>query len=670
MAAKQKRKETHAPSAAGELKPRQKKPAQQLSTGNNLVRNLSIILFALSFILYYNSLSSGWALDDYGVIKEIPFVQQGFSGIDEILATGYRTGLTTADNDLYRPLSKVAFAIEWWISPDSPGIHHFFNVLLFSLSVVLLFRMLRLYISNSMLIPFLASALFALHPLHTEVVANIKGRDDILCFLFFTLAAIQFHRFIATNRNKHLYYGAIMFFLSFLSKESAITFAAVIPLMVWFFVPDFDRRKFFSIGGSLAIVTIVFLGIRAIVLNGVSGGIPVVDNYIAGIESPLTQRTTAIFIGGIYLIKMIFPYELVCDQSLNELPVTGAGDWQFLLSFAAFLGIGVFALLRLRQKHILSFSILYFLITFSLVSNVIMLIGTNYGERLLYAPSLGICIAIAWIAQNYIQREESVTSDVSSFFKRNSKAMILLAVFAVPYSGLTIIRNYEWENNDTLYATDKLKAPESAKLRFYYANEITQSNRLDLYKKGSSERLKIVDSALIDFRKAMEIYPGYGLAAQKLGEMYFEKGMNDSADFWYKHAIKVNPAQAMIRNNYGRFLFSTSRMEEADFQFTMALKLNPGYADALNNKAGSLGMKAGAYVVLAQKYPVGAATWSERARTLFNQSLEYSLKAIAYSPDYIQAYETTALTYTNLGDQVNAAKYRNLANEARKRNGK
>jgi hypothetical protein len=74
--------------------------------------------------------------------------------------------------------------------------------------------------------------------------------------------------------------------------------------------------------------------------------------------------------------------------------------------------------------------------------------------------------------------------------------------------------------------------------------------------------------------------------------------------------------------------------------------------------------------VLAQKYPIGAATWSERARTLFNQSLEYSLKAIAYSPDYIQAYETTALTYANLGDQVNAAKYRNLANEARKRNGK
>lgn len=670
MAAKKVRKEKHSSPVNGEPKVRQKKTGIPTEPGKKLIRNLNFILFALAFALYFNSLSSGWALDDYGVIKEIPFVQQGFAGIDDILTTGYRTGLIIADNDLYRPLSKVTFAIEWWLSPDSPGLHHFFNVLLYALSVVLLFRMLRLYIKDSVLIPFIASALFALHPLHTEVVANIKGRDDILCFLFFTVAAIQFHRFIVTNRNKHLAAGAIFFFLSFLSKESAITFAAVIPLMIWFFIPDADNQRQFKTGGALLAVTLLFLAIRALVLSGPGGGVPVIDNYIAGIDSALTQRTTAIFIGGIYLIKLIVPYELVCDQSMNELNIAGPGDWGFLISFAAFAAMGIFALMKLRQRHVLSFSILYFLITFSLVSNVLMLIGTNYGERLLYAPSLGVCLAIAWLTRKFIQHEEQSSADFSSFIRRNSKSMVLLALFALPYSGLTIVRNAEWSNNDVLYSTDKRKAPLSAKLRFYYANEITQSDRLDRFKKGSTERLKIVDTALIDFRKAVEIYPGYGLAAQKLGEMYFEKGMNDSADFWYKHAIKTNPGQAMIRNNYGRFLFTTGRMDEADFQFTMALRLNPGYADALNNKAGSLGMKAGAYVVLAQKYPAGAAVWNQRAITLFNQSLEHSLKAIAYSPDYIQAYETTALTYTNLGDQANAAKYRNLANQARKRNGK
>lgn len=670
MAAKKVRKENHSSPASGEPKARQKKTGISSDPGKKLIRNLNFILFALAFALYFNSLSSGWALDDYGVIKEIPFVQQGFAGIDDILTTGYRTGLIIADNDLYRPLSKVTFAIEWWLSPNSPGLHHFFNVALYALSVVLLSRMLRLYITDSVLIPFIASALFALHPLHTEVVANIKGRDDILCFLFFTVAAIQFHRFIVANRNKHLAAGAIFFFLSFLSKESAITFAAVIPLMIWFFYPEAEKERQLKTGGALIAVTLLFLAIRAIVLNGPGGGVPVIDNFIAGIDSPVTQRTTAIFIGGIYLIKLLIPYQLVCDQSMNELTVAEPGDWRFLLSLAAFVAMGIFALMKLRQRHILSFSILYFLITFSLVSNVLMLIGTNYGERLLYAPSLGVCLAIAWLTRKFIQREEQSSADAGSFFLRNNKAMILLGVFAIPYSGLTIVRNAEWSNNDVLYSTDKRKAPLSAKLRFYYANEITQSDRLDRFKKGSTERLKIVDTALIDFRKAVEIYPGYGLAAQKLGEMYFEKGMNDSADFWYKHAIKTNPGQAMIRNNYGRFLFTTGRMDEADFQFTMALRLNPGYADALNNKAGSLGMKAGTYVVLAQKYPAGAAVWNQRAITLFNQSLEHSLKAIAYSPDYIQAYETTALTYTNLGDQANAAKYRNLANQARKRNGK
>lgn len=670
MAAKKNRKENHAPQPASDSKLRQKKIAIAVEPGKNLIRNLNIVLFALSFVLYFNSLSNGWALDDYGVIKEIPFVQQGFSGIDEIMATGYRTGLTIADNDLYRPLSKVAFAIEWWASPDSPGLHHFVNVILFGLSVVLLFRMLRMYMSSSLLIPFLASALFALHPLHTEVVANIKGRDDIFCFLFFTLAAIRYHKFMSAPTWKHLIIGSVWFFLSFLSKESAITFVAVIPLMLWFFHPSFSLQPVFKVGGSLVAVTVLFLLIRTAVLDGVSGGTPVVDNYIAGIDSPITQRATAIFIAGIYLVKLFIPYQLVCDQSMNELPVVGAGDWRFLLSLAAFLALAAFAIFRLRQRHVISFGILYFLITFSLVSNVVILIGTNYGERLLYAPSLGLCIALAWLITNFIQREEGSASMLSNFFKANRKAILTVGVIAVPFAGITINRNAEWKDNDTLYLTDKTKAPESAKLRFYYANEITQSVRIDIYRKGSPERLNIINNALPDFRKAVEIYPGYGLAAQKLGEMYFEKGMNDSADYWYKHAIRVNPGQAMIRNNYGRFLFSTGRMDEADYQFTMALRLNPGYADALNNKAGSLGMKAGSYVVLAQKYPAGAAVWNQRAITLFNQSLEYSLKAIAYSPDYIQAYETTALTYTNLGDQANANKYRNLANEARKRNGK
>lgn len=670
MAAKKNRTDKGATSTSGEPKAKQKKNTGGFDPGKKLIRNLSIVLFALSFVLYFNSLSSSWALDDYGVIKEIPFVQQGFAGIDDILTTGYRTGLTTADNDLYRPLSKVAFAIEWWISPDSPGLHHFFNVILFGLSVILLFRMLRMYMSTSLLIPFLASALFALHPLHTEVVANIKGRDDILCFLFFTLAAIRYHQFTSTQSAKHLIIGSVWFFLSFLSKESAITFAAAIPLMLWFFHPSFELKSIAKVGGTLLGVTLLFLIIRMTVLDGASGGVPVVDNYIAGIDSPVTQRTTAIYIAGIYLIKLFVPYQLVCDQSMNELPVVGAGDWRFLLSLAVFLALTVFAIMRLRQRHVLSFSILYFLITFSLVSNVVILIGTNYGERLLYAPSLGLCIALAWLIAAFIQKEEGAASILSSFFKANRKAVITVAVIAIPFAGITINRNAEWSDNDTLYATDKAKAPESAKLRFYYANEITQSTRLDIYQRGSKERLQIVNEALPDFRKAVEIYPAYGLAIQKLGEMYFEKGMNDSADYWYRQAIKVNPGQAMIRNNYGRFLFNAGKMDDADFQFTMALRLNPGYADALNNKAGSLGMKASAYVMLSQKYPAASDKFNKRAFDLFNQSLEYSLKAIAYSPDYIQAYETTALTYTNLGDQANANKYRSLANEARKRNGK
>ena len=98
-----------------------------------------------------NTLRHDYAFDDYGVILENDYTKSGISGLGTILSTGYRTSATSADTRLYRPLSKVMFALEWSISPHSPGLNHFVNVSLYALTVVLLFNALRLYISNSVL---------------------------------------------------------------------------------------------------------------------------------------------------------------------------------------------------------------------------------------------------------------------------------------------------------------------------------------------------------------------------------------------------------------------------------------------------------------------------------------------------------------------------------------
>lgn len=665
-----------------------------------LVRRLNLILIILAVGVYCNTLFNEYALDDYGLILENEQTKEGTSAVFKILGSSYRQGTVAGDNTLYRPLSKVMFAIEWSLSPGSPGLGHFMNISLFALSVVLLFRMLRRYMKENIIVPFVAAALFAVHPIHTEVVANIKGRDDILCFLFFVVTALYVHRYMILQKTKDLIFSGVAFFLCMLSKESAITFVAVIPLMIYFFIPEgrtaaqnknlidnppfgmddkFRRRAelqyklrwfsgspqrevYFALGG----VAVLFLIIRFFVLAG--GGIspvPYIDNYIVGIDGFVGQRATAITIAGLYLVKLVVPFGLVCDASVAQMPEYGLGSWQFLLSLAVFLGAGIFALMKFRSKHPVSFGILYFLITFSIVSNIPFLLGTNYGERLLYAPSLGICIIAAWLLHRLLFSEENATGSVGEFFRSQQKVVAVLGVIVVAYSVVAIMRNPVWKNNETLYGTDMQISEKSCKLHYFYGNHMTQKDSLTLLVKGSDEWNRRVDTGIVELRNSIALCPGYSDAIQKLADVYLEKQQYDSAEYYYRMAIRVNPTSSIARNNFGSMLFERKRYAEAQFQFERAIQFNGMYAEAYNNLAGCIGTQGGEFVNKGNLYPWRKEEFYQKAMEYYQKSVNYSLLAISADPNFIKGYETTAMTYQNMGNQVEAKKYSDAAQQLR-----
>lgn len=650
------------PSAAPKKKPQAAGIKPQLKE-STLIKRLNLILILLAFGVYCNSLVNEYALDDYGLILENSQTKQGTSALGQILSSAYRTGTTNGDNTLYRPLSKMMFAVEWQLGSGGPALGHFMNVALFALTVVLLFRMLRRYLGGSITVPFITAVLFAVHPIHTEVVANIKGRDDILCFLFFVCSAIYVHRFVIAKKTKDLVFAAATFFLCTLSKESAITFVAVFPLLLYFFTTA-DRSTFIKVVGTTGGVAVVFLLIRAGVLHG--GGpssVPVVDNYIAGIDGFFAQRATAITIAGIYLLKLFVPYGLVSDASTPQMPPYGFGDWQFLLSLAVFIAMIVFAVRTFKQKHPVSFGILFFFITFSMVSNIPFLIGTNYAERLLYTPSLGIFMAVAWALHRFLGAAEEQTEQPGAYFSSQKKAIAVLAVAALAYSGITILRNPAWKDNLTLYTTDCAISPNSCKLHYFYANHLTITDTLAQYPENSPEWTHRVDTAIVEFRKSLELNPSYAEPMQRLGDMYFFKKQIDSAEYYYRRAIWRLPMLATIRNNFGTMLFKLGRYEEAQYQFETATRFSASYATPWNNLAGCYGTKASQYVMKMQTDPANAEAHKQKAIELFQKSLNASLTAINADPAFINAYETTAQTYNNLGDQVNAQKYTALAQQ-------
>lgn len=651
------------------------KPRKKSSAGrkmNKLKLGLALIVGALGFLLYANSISNGYALDDYGLIPENTITRKGFDGVKEIFQTSYRSGRFTLDFSLYRPLSKATFAIEWGFSPNNPEFSHFVNVVLFALTGVLLFYMLSLYISNSLLIPFITSVLFMAHPIHTEAVANIKGRDEILCFLFFIISAIYIYHYARSGKLLHIIIAAASFFLAFLSKESAITFIAVVPLLFYFFT-DFEKQKYIFPVAMMAVVAVIFLMIRSKVLGPGSDGPPaMIDNYMATMSDMVSKKATAIFIMGVYLKLLFFPHPLICDGSFDHFPKVVLTDWQFIVSFLAYALLAVYAVRRFKQKDIIAFGIIYFFVTASIVSNVLITIGTNYGERLMYSPSLGFCIAFAALLTRVFKVNEQESGltfpDTSAFLKNFTKPLAATAVIFVLFGFKTFTRNTAWADNGTLYTTDLQYAPNSARIHFYLGNQLSMDDYLASIK-DSIQKMQVTDSAINELNRAIKIYPGYQDAYQKIAQIYM--GRNDTANtrIYYAKVMGPNQTNATYWNNYGNYLFRVGKIPQAKEAFEKAIEYSPYYAHAYNNLASVYGAYGESTVNKAKTEPAQMNELIAQARSYFEQSVSWSLKAISIDKDYYQAYQTVAITYGFLGDKQKQQEYMQLYQEAKQRSG-
>ena len=155
------------------------------------------VIFGITLILYANTLRHGFVLDDEVVIVKNEYVQKGIKGIPSILShdsfAGYGRvgeGKSVVEGGRYRPLSLIFFAVIYSLSGANALIFHLFAIVLYACTCVLLYRFLLLMLKDRAYhqeIAWFATLLFTVHPVHTEVVANIKGCDEQLALFFFFL---------------------------------------------------------------------------------------------------------------------------------------------------------------------------------------------------------------------------------------------------------------------------------------------------------------------------------------------------------------------------------------------------------------------------------------------------------------------------------------------------
>ena len=568
-------------------KEKKNKPAPKTTKGRNpIMWQLGLVLAVLSFLLYSNTLSHEFALDDGSAITENWVTKKGAAGIPLLLTKHYRYGYWNSRGVLYRPVSLVMFAIEWGISEDNPFLHHLINVLWYAGTALLLFFTLaKIWSSYHLLLPFAVSLLFLVHPMHVEVVANIKSRDEILAF-FFSLLALNFlWDYLKKADVKWLIAGVLSYGIALFSKEGVITFLAIFPLTIYFFHPSAKIKKIVITTALMAIPAVIYLYIRAQILGEVGAGAgkgSPLDNVLYDAPDSMAYMATAFLFLGKYLMTLLLPITLCSDLGFNSVPVTSLADWRVILSLLVHGAMLVYAVMNFQKKTPLVYGILFYGITFSIYSNVIITIGAAYAERFLYVPSLGFAIVVATLLFQVLKVDlkQKTPLNLNGWWKAWSLPLMILAGMALLYGARTIARNPAWKNSYTLYTTDLPNSPNSAKLNYHQALETV---KLALNEPNPQEKNRLFDIAKNGFEQAIEIFPSYSDAHGELGLTWFRKGDVNKALASYTEALKHNPGKATVYSNMGIIYFQQNNLAKAEEVYKKALQYDPRFLDAYRN---------------------------------------------------------------------------------------
>ncbi|MCB1582119.1 MAG: tetratricopeptide repeat protein [Marinicella sp.] len=521
---------------------------------------VGLLLFIFSFFLYSNTLFHQFTLDDVLVLTKNKYVTTAdyWAIFSKDTFAGFFTSSESTQlvpGGRYRPLTLAIFATIWPIT-QAPWFFHLINVLVYATTVLTLFYFL-LTLPLKKTIPTshssfacLTTLIFAIHPIHTEVVNNIKGLDDILSLLLAILAWKTCHKPIFKNT---LYNALTMMFLmllALLAKESVVVFIPIAVISVWFFNKQSLMKVCITIS-PMVLALIIYLSLR---LSTLSSNIDVTtlpelmnDPFIfwngdQWLPLPWQEHfATVLHVLLLYLGKILFPMTLSHDYYPYAIDVTNFKTWTVWCSLLVHISLVIYTIHGLSKRQLPAFAIAIYLIALSLFANIFFNIGTLMAERFLFIPSLGFSIAMAWIclySLNKVKNHLAIYIPLQLFLVM----MILLAIFQ------TLNRAPAWKNNLTLFETDIKTSPNSAKLNNALGGELTKVSQEIPIKNSKSESAYLYRA--IDYvKRASQLHPTYAMPHLTQGNALHFLGQHDQAIESYDRAIQLKPNYQEAKEN-------------------------------------------------------------------------------------------------------------------------
>jgi tetratricopeptide (TPR) repeat protein len=582
-----------------------------------------LAILGLVFVAYSNSFQAALVFDNASTIGEDPRIQEATpENIKSILRGGYwyGNGPRAATSGLYRPFTTFSYLVNYAVLGNGPrpAGYHWVNLALHQVNVALVYALGLLILGGTA--PALAlAAIWGLHPLLTESVTNIVGRADLLA-AFGVLAGLLCHVRGASaagpRRVAWLVGLAAAQAVGLFSKENAAVLPGIMLLydLTWRERATWRRRA--PAYAAAALPFAVFFYLR----SGLH-----THMVIEFIENPLvsagfwTARLTAIKVVGMFLWLFLWPAHLSADYTYNAVPLFGwrLSNWEdakAIVALAVCLGAGLLGvLLAVRCRRTgkpLLFFLVFFFVALAPTSNLIVLIGSIMAERFLYLPSVGLAGCVVAAIHALSQRR---------FLKRPAAARVAwaaLGLVCLAFTARTYARNFDWQDDSSLWASAVDVCPGSARPHYNLANTLARM----------PDRLPEV---IAEYEAALRIEPDFAEAHNNLANTLARTpGRLPEAIAEYQAALRSEPHHAAVHYNLANALAQTpGRLPEAIAEYQAALRSEPDFVEAHGALADALAQTPGRLSEAIAEYQAALRIQPDRAVVHYNLA-----NALAHAP--------------------------------------
>ena len=488
------------------------------------------LLCALVAVLVHcGALGNGFALDDVRLVESNPAIVS-LAHVPKLFVEPYWS-VAGEHYGLYRPLTIASYAVNRALSGAGPMGFHLVNVLLHASVVALAWFVLK-RAGTHYGTALLGGLLFAVLPIHTEAVANVAGRAELLAALF-VLAAWLAHRLAneaGASAERWRLAAPWLYFAAILSKEGAV----LAPVL--FFADDTLRGHDAAprrgrLLSRYAIALAAMLALRAVALGvhqSASDTIPL-DNPAAA-AGAWPRVLTAVWVQLKYALLCLAPKHLVSDYSFDAIRVARTmADPRVLAGCVFAAALVAAAVWGWRHSRPVALAVLLWVVFFLPSANLLFPTGTIMAERLAYLPSLGLCLAVGHLGAALAARE----GPAATARARRIGVGTLAAVVICGFAARTVVRIPDWRSNLALALADVATTPRSAKLQAGAGIFLADTGR--------------VAEAEEHLRRAVLIFPEYAQMHYNLAVLLARRGARDEAEQHLRRAIELAPGNPLPR---------------------------------------------------------------------------------------------------------------------------